>query len=80
VVCPSLSWIHFEVKAVERLNLEDAMEQARRDCSGKTPIVAHKRSFCPWLVTMDAETFFRLLRGEFPMNSDSNFKDPPGSE
>ena len=23
---------HFEVKAVERLNIEDAMEQARRDC------------------------------------------------
>ena len=32
VVCDALSWIHFEVKAVERLNIEEAMEQARRDC------------------------------------------------
>jgi hypothetical protein len=32
VVCDGLPWIHFEVKAVERLNIEAAMEQARRDC------------------------------------------------
>ena len=32
VVCPDLAGIHFEVKAVERLNIYDAMEQARRDC------------------------------------------------
>jgi hypothetical protein len=73
VVCDSLAWIHFEVKAVERLNIEGAMEQARRDCRGKrgegkeekVPAVAHRRSFRPWLVTMEAETFFRLLRGDF---------------
>src|SRR5437660_5038282 len=63
VVCDSLPWMHFEVKAVERLNIEDAMEQARRDCQSgnrkaesrngeeaKIPIVAHRRSFRPWLV------------------------------
>jgi len=76
VVCDSLPWIHFEVKAVERLNIEEAMEQARRDagkCSvssvkysvPKVPVVAHKRSFRPWLVTMEAKTFFKLLRGDF---------------
>ena len=31
----------------------------------KVPIVAHRRKFRPWLVTMEAETFFRLLRGDF---------------
>ena len=103
VVCEQLDWIHFEVKAVERLNIEEAMEQARRDCGrpdvrGQTseirvPIVAHRRSFRPWLVTMEAETFFRLLRGEFAEkaerlksetlkleNENKNFKDPGGSE
>ena len=35
VICDSLPWIHFEVKAVERLNIEEAMEQARRD-AGKS--------------------------------------------
>ena len=66
VVCESLPWLHFEVKAVERLNIEEAMDQARRDGTGKTPVVAHKRNFRSWLVTMDAETFFALLRGDFP--------------
>jgi hypothetical protein len=65
VVCDSLPWIHFEVKAVERLNIEDAMEQARRDARQKVPVVAHRRSFRPWLVTMEASTFFQVLRGDF---------------
>ena len=76
VVCDSLPWFHFEVKAVERLNIEEAMDQARRDCELrigvgrwrvvlKVPILAHKRNFRRWLVTMEASTFFRLLRGEF---------------
>ncbi|HNW08037.1 MAG TPA: hypothetical protein PK202_14265 [Verrucomicrobiota bacterium] len=65
VVCDGLPWAHFEVKAVERLNIEDAMEQARRDARGKVPVVAHKRSFCKWLVTMEADAFFRLIRGDF---------------
>src|SRR5439155_19170618 len=71
VVCEQLRWIHFEVKAVERLNIEEAMEQAKRDCAGKVPIVAHKRSFRTWLVTMKAETFFRLLRGDFGETAES---------
>ena len=73
VVCDDLPWAHFEVKAVERLNVYDAIEQARRDCGPvapagqrKVPIVAHRRNRWPWLVTMDAETFFKFLRGELP--------------
>jgi hypothetical protein len=72
VVCDQLSFIHFEVKAVERLNIEDAMNQARRDGVGKVPVVAHRRSFCPWLVTMDAETFFKFLRGDFTGGNGDN--------
>ncbi len=54
------------------------MDQSRRDAFGegakgdtrgacapeKIPVVAHKRNHRRWLVTMDAETFFRFLRGE----------------
>ena len=69
VVCDELSWLHFEVKAVEHLNIEDAMDQARRDAGSKTPVVAHRRSFREWLVTMDAETFFQFLRGTLPRQS-----------
>jgi hypothetical protein len=66
VVCDSLPWMHFEVKAVEKLNIEEAMEQARRDAGSKVPVVAHKRSFRRWLVTMDAENFFQFIRGTLP--------------
>ena len=69
VVCEELSWLHFEVKAVERLNIEDAMDQARRDAGSNVPVVAHRRRFRRWLVTMDAETFFKFLRGTLPWQS-----------
>ena len=67
VVCDALPWVHFEVKLVERLRVQDAMDQASRDAgANKVPIVAHKRNFRLWLVTMEAETFFKFLRGELP--------------
>ncbi len=69
VVCDALPWAHFEVKAVERLNVQDAMDQAIRDSGGKVAIVAHKRGFRRWLVTMEAETFFEFLRGTLPRQS-----------
>ena len=31
----------------------------------KVPIVAHRRNFREWLVTMTSEVFFRFLRGDF---------------
>ncbi len=88
VICDSLPWIHFEVKCVERLNIEDAMAQARRDTQTphpgplpkaerekKIPVVAHKRNFCGWLITMDAETFFKFLRGALPPESNETNKE-----
>jgi hypothetical protein len=65
VVCPALSWLHIEVKRVERLNLTKACNQAQRDCGGKPWIVAHRRNHSPWCITMRAELFFDLLRGRF---------------
>ena len=66
VVCEALAYLHFEVKAVERLNIEDAMEQSRRDAGQKVAVVAHRRNFRRWLVTMEAESFFQFLRGTLP--------------
>jgi Holliday junction resolvase len=62
VICDGLPWAHFEVKFVEHLNFSAAMAQARRDAGGKAAFVAHRRNHRPWLVTMDAERFYRLLR------------------
>jgi len=72
VVCDALPWIHFEVKAVERLRIHDAMDQARQDCGGNVPVVVHRKNFRLWLVTMEAETFFRLLRGDFQPRMDTD--------
>jgi hypothetical protein len=69
VVCEELSWIHFEVKCVERLNIEDAMDQTRRDSGEGVPILVHKRNFRSGLITMDVETFFKFLRRNLPPES-----------
>lgn len=64
--CVGLPGLHIEVKFVERLNIQDAMDQARRDAEaagrGEIPIVAHKRSNCDWLVTLRADDFFPIYR------------------
>ncbi len=54
--------IHVEVKRVEKLNIYDAVGQAKRDAKDKLPIVAHRKNGCKWLVTMEAEDWFKLLR------------------
>lgn len=77
VVSNALAWLHVEVKRVQNLNLTDACVQAERDCGRGAPagvqkpwVVAHRRNHAPWLITMKAEFFFRLLRGDVP-NFDS---------
>jgi len=80
VVCDALAWLHVEVKRVQNLNLADACAQAERDQTGSglkaadvaqskklAWIVAHRRNHAPWLITMTAETFFKFLRGELPL-------------
>lgn len=53
---------HMEVKRVERLDLQAAMEQSKRDArDGETPIVAHRRNGCKWLVTMEAEEWLKIV-------------------
>ena len=60
-----LPGIHVEVKRVERLTIDEALEQSSRDAE-KTdkavPIVLHRRNNTPWKVTMDAHEWFRLYR------------------
>jgi hypothetical protein len=63
VVCPELPSLHFEVKRGERLDVYGAIDQAKRDCGAKYPVVAWRRNGRDWLAIMPAETFPRLLRG-----------------
>ena len=61
-----LAGFHVECKAVERLNLREAMAQSVRDSeaegAGNIPIVAHKKNRDGWLVTMRAEDFFKIYK------------------
>ena len=59
VVSDDLPDVHFEVKRTERLNLRQAMEQAVRDAAANlaapVPVVAHRMSRQPWLITVRLE-------------------------
>ena len=58
-----LPGIHIECKRVERLNLEDAMAQSRRDArEGEIPVVMHRKTRCPWLVTTTLEDWIKFYR------------------
>jgi len=53
---------HIEIKRVERLNLGDAYRQAQRDSQGKKPpVVVHRASRQPWLITMSLVDFLNIL-------------------
>lgn len=55
--------LHLECKAVERLNLYDAMAQAKHDArEGELPVVVHKKNNCKDLVTMEFADWVKLYR------------------
>lgn len=56
-----LPGIHIECKRVERLNLQDAYDQAKRDARpDEIPAVFHRKNYCDWLVTMALPDFLKL--------------------
>lgn len=58
-----LTGIHPEVKRVERLNIHEAMEQAKREADKRKdgiPTVFHRRNRTEWLVTMTLEDWIDL--------------------
>lgn len=58
-----LPYIHIECKRVEKLNLYDAMAQARHDAKEcEIPAVFHRKNECEWLVTMTLERWIELYR------------------
>lgn len=58
VGCPRL---HLEIKAVEKLNLQNASEQAERDArDNEIPVVIHKKNRKPWYITLRLEDFMPM--------------------
>lgn len=59
--------IHVECKRVERLALAAALRQAHRDANGHAlPVVVHRRSREPWLVTLELEDLLQIIGKEQP--------------
>ena len=60
-----LPFIHCEVKRVEKLNIDDALEQATRDCKeGRIPVVFHRKNKKKWKATLDLDMFM-MIYGEY---------------
>lgn len=58
-----LPGIHIEAKAVERLNIYDAVNQSKRDArEGELPAVFHKKNNCEILVTMTLDDWMALYK------------------
>ena len=58
-----LPGIHIEVKRVENLNVEKALQQAERDTkNGDKPIVLHRRNRESWKVTMRFDDWIELYK------------------
>jgi len=64
--CEGLDGIHIEVKRVEALNIDKAMEQAVRDLETKKekriPVVFHRKNRKPWLATIKFEDWVKLYK------------------
>ena len=59
-----LTGFHIEVKRVERLDLNAAMEQSVRDSApDEKPIVVHRRNNDYWKVTMRLDDFMEVIHG-----------------
>ena len=54
---------HIECKRVEKLNIENALQQSIRDArEGEIPIVAHRKNREDWKVTMSLDSFISIIR------------------
>lgn len=76
-----LPGVHIEVKRVERLNVPEAMKQAVRDATkfGRIPVLFHRRSREPWLVTMRLHDWMGLYNRQKAIETDEEASKPKTS-
>lgn len=56
----SVPGVHWEVKFVEREQVRQWIKQATDDAGGLVPVVLHKKSRQPWLVTLPLERLYEF--------------------
>lgn len=58
-----LPGIHLEIKRVEKLNIDTALEQSVRDARGEEiPVVMHRRNRTEWKITMQLIDWMELYQ------------------
>lgn len=56
--------LHIECKRVEKLNIEQALQQSIRDArESEIPVVMHRKNHENWKVTLSLDDFMFLWRG-----------------
>lgn len=55
---------HLEIKRVEKLNIEEAMQQSRVDArEGEIPVVVHRKNGKKWLITLEFSDYLEQQIG-----------------
>ena len=55
--------MHIEVKRVERLNIDNAMDQCERDKKDEEMgMVAHRKNNKDWIISMKADDWFEIYK------------------
>lgn len=59
-----LPGVHIECKRTERLNLYEAVNQAKRDSKGREelPVVFHRKNNSEWLAILPLDSFIEIYR------------------
>jgi Holliday junction resolvase len=56
-----LEGVHVEVKRVQKLNIDKAMDQSKKDATAEEiPTVAHRKNNAEWLTTMLTTDWFKF--------------------
>lgn len=66
-------YLHLECKAVQKLNLDKAMEQSQRDArEGEIPVVVHRKDRQEWRITMTLEEFMPIYMAWLKQKGQNN--------
>lgn len=58
-----LPYIHLEIKRVEKLNIDDALQQSIRDAgNAEIPVVMHRKNRTEWKVTMLFDDWINMYK------------------
>ena len=59
-IATAIEKVHFEVKRVEKLHLQKALEQAIADAGDKIPVVLHRANHQPWVAIVKLDDLPKL--------------------